>query len=293
MLFGMIHIVFFWAGDILLSYGLLGILLLLSRKMRPGILLFFSIFWYFFPIVYLAMEVVFPTLPDALSAVTTIKMPEVVGIYSHGTWFEILKLRLQEYFAFRNINLIYYAPKVLSLFLLGHLFYRFRFLDRISRMRKKYFLICLIFMAAGILLTIYTDNVVNMLTGEGENAFATAVYMGVYEISNIFLGLGYILTVLLLSQTRFFGKILSPLKYIGRTALTNYLMQSVIFTTLMYGYGFGLFGSFHSRQLIASAIIVFLLQVFISRLWLQKYKFGPMELLWRKLTYGKKTFDKK
>jgi uncharacterized protein len=292
MLIGIVHIVFFWAGDILFSYGLLGVLLLISRKMRPGLLLFFSIFWYFFPIIYLALEVVFPFLPDALSSVTTIKMPEVIKIYSGGTYFEILQLRMHEYLAFRNINLIYYAPKILSLFLLGHLFYRHRFLNKINRLRKKYFSICFMLLTAGILLTIYMDKVVNILTGEAGNPWATAVYMGVYEISNIFLGFGYMLTVLLLSQALFFRNILNPLQHIGRTALSNYLMQSVIFTTLMYGYGFGFFGSFTPRQLVVMAVVVFILQMWASRLWLQKHRFGPMEFLWRKLSYGKSAFEK-
>ncbi|NOX84487.1 MAG: DUF418 domain-containing protein, partial [Chlorobi bacterium] len=225
--FGIIHIVFFWAGDILLSYSLMGIILLLSRKLPSGWLLFFSVFWYFFPIAYIALENVFPFLPDAMSSVTTIKMPEVITIYSGGSYSEIFRLRLHEFAAFRNINLIYYAPKVLSLFLLGYLFYKHRFLDRINASKKKYFITAVVLLVAGIAATLFTGNIVDVLAGNQEtNPYATAIYMGVYELTNILLGFAYILLVLIGSKVIFFKNILAPLKYAGRTALTNYLMQS-------------------------------------------------------------------
>lgn len=284
MVFGLLHILFFWAGDILFSYALMGFLLLFVRKWPSGRLLFLSIFFYFFPILYLALENVFPFLPDALSSVTNLKMPEVIAVYSGGSYAEIFKLRLHEYAAFRNINLIYYAPKVLSLFLLGYLFYKYNFLGRINRNRSKYALVAVLLLLSGVILTLYSDNVVNVLIAQ-ENPYSLTVYMGVYEVTNILLGLSYILVILLLSQASFFRRLLDPLKYIGRTALTNYLMQSVIFTTLMYGYGFGRFGSYTPWQLLIWTFGVFTLQVLISGLWLKKYRFGPLEWLWRKFTY--------
>ena len=90
MMFGIIHIVFFWAGDILFSYSLMGVVLLLSRKLRSGLLLFLSIFLYFFPIIYIAFQSLTPSLPDALSSVTDITMPEVIDIYSGGSYMEVL-----------------------------------------------------------------------------------------------------------------------------------------------------------------------------------------------------------
>jgi len=286
MLFGIVHIVFFWAGDILLSYALMGIVLLLLRKLRPGFLLFFSIFFYCFPIIYIALETVFPFLPSALSSVTEMKMPEVIEIYSAGSFLEIFKLRMIEFFAFRNINLIYYAPKVLSLFLLGYLFYKHKFLDKINASTGKYFVVFLVLFVMGIVSTLFTDSIVNTLADAETNPFYTTIYMGIFEITNVLLGFSYILLILLLSQLSFFRNILNPLKYVGRTALTNYLMQSVIFTTIMYAYGFGKFGSYQPWQLVVFAVLVFAIQIIISKIWLQKFRFGPIEWLWRKWTYS-------
>lgn len=285
MMFGIIHIVFFWAGDILFSYSLMGMILLLSRKLRSGLLLFLSVFLYFFPIIYIAFESIFPFLPSALSSVTEITMPEVIDIYSGGSYLETLKLRIHEYFAFRNINLIYYSPKILSLFFLGFLFHKHKYFKRINSSKSKYFVVFIILLSIGIFLNLFTKNIVNSLANPETSPFYTAIYMGVFEVTNIFLGFSYILLVLILSQVLIFKTILNPLKYVGRMALTNYLMQSVIFTTIMYSYGFGKFGSVQPWQLLIFAVVVFVIQLFISIIWLKNFCFGPLEWVWRKLTY--------
>jgi len=231
------------------------------------------------------LESVFPFLPDALSSITDITMPKVIDIYSSGSYLEILSLRLNEYFAFRNINLIYYAPKILSLFFLGYLFYKHKFIKSINSSKSKYFVVFVVLFLIGIVLNLFTNNIVNGLANPETNPFHTAIYMGVFEITNIFLGFGYILLILILSQVSIFMNILNPLKYIGRMALTNYLMQSVIFTRIMYSYGLGKFGSYQPWQLVILAVVIFVIQIILSKIWLQYFSFGPLEWIWRKLTY--------
>ena len=76
-------------------------------------------------------------------------------------------------------------------------------------------------------------------------------------------------------------------------ALTNYLMQTLTAITLFYGIGFNLAGKFGYTVTIIIALLIFSLQVIFSKWWLQTHKFGPMELLWRQLTYGKIVKNKK
>ena len=71
-------------------------------------------------------------------------------------------------------------------------------------------------------------------------------------------------------------------------ALTNYLFQSLIATTLFYGYGFGLAGDAGRLGAIGIALAIFAAQVVISVVWLRVFRYGPMEWLWRSLTYGKR-----
>jgi uncharacterized protein len=74
---------------------------------------------------------------------------------------------------------------------------------------------------------------------------------------------------------------------VGRTALTNYLGQSVVFTTLFMGYGFGLFGKLMPAQLVALMAASWVAQMAMSWLWLRAFQMGPVEWLWRSAAYGK------
>jgi uncharacterized protein len=75
---------------------------------------------------------------------------------------------------------------------------------------------------------------------------------------------------------------------VGRMALTNYLMHSVIGTAVFYGIGFGLFGRTSLTFAVAGALVVYLLQIVLSRIWLTYAAFGPAEWMWRMLTYRKR-----
>ena len=74
-------------------------------------------------------------------------------------------------------------------------------------------------------------------------------------------------------------------KWVGRMALTNYLMHSIVLTTIFYGYGFGLYGRIPRLWQMAFVAGLISLQLVISPWWLSKYRFGPAEWAWRSLTY--------
>jgi len=287
LVFGILHIVFFWAGDILFSYAILGFVLLLLRKQSSKLLLPLSIFIYFFPILYLVVSIHLNFLPDALSSTSQMKLPEVIKIYSTGSFADIFKLRLHEYWSFRNINLIYYAPKVLSLFIFGFLFYKHQFIQKINAKKARFFILAILLLFVGILLNNYTMELVKLFTQSDSNPYFTSWYMGIFEITNVFLILSYLLIILILSQAIYFQFLLTPLKYVGRMSLTNYISYSIVFTTVMYSYGFGKFGSFTPLELVIIAFIVFAVQLYICKIWLRYFSFGPMEWIWRRLTYKK------
>ncbi|PID95175.1 MAG: hypothetical protein CSA95_01080 [Bacteroidetes bacterium] len=289
MIFGIIHITFFWAGDILFTYSLMGIILLSSRKLPSRLLLFMSIFTYFLPIIYIALNVSFPSLPDALSSTSSITMPEVLDTYANGAYIDVFKLRLHEYFSFRYINLIYYVPKIISLFLFGYLFHKHQFFEKIKQSKNRYLILSIILLFVGIVLNTYTLEIAGRLVNMETSPYATAIYMLIFEVTNVVLILSYILIILTLTKNKFFRYMLNPLKYIGRMTLTNYLMYSIIFTTIMYAYGFGQFGSFEPWQLLIFSILFFIVQIAVCKTWLQHFRFGPFEWLWRRFTYPKRT----
>ncbi|MDA3868009.1 MAG: DUF418 domain-containing protein [Salinivirgaceae bacterium] len=283
--FGIIHIVLFWAGDILLSYSILGLVLLLMRKLNTRLLLILSTLFYFLPIFYISLNVMLPWLPNALSSTSELSAEAIKETYSAGSFIEIFKLRMQEYYAFRYINVFYYAPKILALFIAGYVFHRKNLFEKINHSRIHYFIFGMLSLFIGILLNTYTLNIVDSIADANSNAYYTALYMGVFEVTNVFLIASYLLLVLTISTTSVFRKILKPLKNIGRMSLTNYLTYSVLFTTIMYSYGFGLFGSLNPVELVLVSVLFFTFQIIYCTILLKYHQYGPLEWVWRKLMY--------
>lgn len=99
--------------------------------------------------------------------------------------------------------------------------------------------------------------------------------------------LGYIGLVTLALGGGRLSRVTGVLAPVGRMALTNYLLQTVICTTVFYGYGLGLFGRVGFVGLAAFVGCVWLVNITLSGVWLSRYRFGPMEWVWRSLTYGR------
>ena len=100
------------------------------------------------------------------------------------------------------------------------------------------------------------------------------------------LSLGYVSTIVLLWQNPLWQRRLMPFSYVGRMALTNYLLQSLICTTIFYSYGLGLYGRVGPLVGFFLGIVIYGLQIPFSRWWLSTHRYGPMEWIWRRLTYG-------
>jgi uncharacterized protein len=81
-------------------------------------------------------------------------------------------------------------------------------------------------------------------------------------------------------------RLLSAFAPMGRMAFTNYLMQSVVFGLVFFGYGLGQFGRMGAAQAFALGLAVYVVQLYLSSWWLRRYRFGPIEWLWRTLMYG-------
>ena len=97
----------------------------------------------------------------------------------------------------------------------------------------------------------------------------------------------YVIGLTLLFHSGRGRRLLQPVAAVGRMALTNYLMHSLVFTTMANGYGLGLYGQVRPSLGIVLTLATFVVQMPLSNWWLGRYRFGPMEWLWRSLTYGK------
>jgi Predicted membrane protein len=99
---------------------------------------------------------------------------------------------------------------------------------------------------------------------------------------------GYIGLVMGWVRWRPEGVITGGLAAVGRTAFTNYLLQTVLATSIFYGHGLGLFGQVSRVEALGVVVAIWGLQVPLSVLWLQRFRYGPVEWIWRWLTYGRR-----
>lgn len=118
-------------------------------------------------------------------------------------------------------------------------------------------------------------------------AYDLLAFLG-YALGGLALALWYASAVVLLVERPAWRRRLAPLAAAGRMALTNYLLQSLVCTTLFYSYGLGLYGRVGPAGGLLLTLAIFGGQLAFSAWWLRRFRFGPVEWLWRTLTYGRR-----
>jgi len=104
-------------------------------------------------------------------------------------------------------------------------------------------------------------------------------------VASILIALGHISLVMLIVKSGAVKRLMNRFAAVGRMAFTNYLMHSVILTTVFYGYGLGLYGRVPRAWQMAFVVAVLGFQLWMSPLWLKHFRFGPAEWIWRSLSY--------
>jgi uncharacterized protein len=111
-----------------------------------------------------------------------------------------------------------------------------------------------------------------------------------YVVSRLGMMSFYVLTIVRLAQLPVWQRRFQPIAMTGRAPLTNYLLQTLICTTLFYGWGLGLWGRVGpALQLALALAIFFVIQVPLSTWWFRHLEYGPLEYFWRLGTYGRRT----
>jgi uncharacterized protein len=106
-----------------------------------------------------------------------------------------------------------------------------------------------------------------------------------YPLGRLMVALGHVAVVMLICRAGWFGWVTGALAAVGRMALTNYLVQSIVCTAYFDGWGLGRFGSLERYELLYVVLVVWGFQLVVSPLWLAIFRFGPVEWVWRALTY--------
>jgi uncharacterized protein len=281
LFFGIAHILFLWAGDILLLYSIAGFIILLLRKLSTKWQVILALFFYFFIGIWLTLGV-WIHLPEAMTSTCTECLDKAKIVYANGDYVSCLKLRLQEYFAFRNINAFYYLPKIIGIALFGFIASKNNFHQKVATNKLKWSIVLIIIAIVGTASYFGYEKIVNY-----ESPFANAVYMIGYEFMNIFIAGSYLLAIILIASFTTVAKFLKPIALMGCMSLTNYIMQSLLLSIIFYGWGFGLFGQTKVTTVVLIAVCIYIFQVAINIVWFRFYDQGPLEKLWRKLSYKK------
>ncbi|MDR1886482.1 MAG: DUF418 domain-containing protein [Prevotellaceae bacterium] len=292
VLIGFLHLMFVWSGDILLLYALLGMLLPLFRNVSDKKLLIVAASLIFFPVVMDALKSVYRFDLAAPAIRTTEYFNRKNGITDEnfGVWLvngesysDVLKflvsgafIRIRE---FVDGNRVF---KVLGLFLIGLYIGRNRIYAELKNHKTLLKKIRLYGFAAGLPVSVFYawDSLNGNPLGLTGHAF-------VYAISVVPVSLAYISSVCLWHLKNKNPKIFDILAAPGRMALTNYIAQSVFGMIIFYGTGFGLGAAMGLVHVELIAAGVFLFQILYSYVWLRYLQFGPLEWIWRMLTYGK------
>lgn len=284
---GVLHIVFIWSGDVLNLYAILGLLVTLLVSRSNKLILFLSGFFLLFPFYDQIFSSIFEmTNYNPESFLKNYDGAEVNKVISEGTYFEGVKLRVLEYMG--NIPMLFgfLAPIALSMFLLGIYLGKNQIYKSLKTFIKK---ISLPIIIIGILTNIYRVAFLFLLPQYEiyHNENFRPYFIKLMVVSDVITGTFYLWIIGWLWYNTKLKYFLKPLKYAGRMALTNYIMQSFIGLIIFSSIGFALYETMSPSETLITAIAVFCFQVVFSKTWLTFFKFGPLEWIWRCFTYKK------
>lgn len=291
--FGLLHGILLWEGDVLLAYALCGLVLLWFRNRKPKTLFYWAAGLIAFPaLLILLIGVVLYLLsghPAVQSAMTESFAEDqetrnrMIGIFVNGSYMDVVRYRLGE-LVFTLIITLLYAPVYLGLFLIGMVVGRNGIIADLQKHAGLLGRIVLICGSLG-LLTNFLGAWIQMSGINQSHYGQMLIGNGIISMFGPVLALAYMAGLVLLVRLCSFD-LISPIRAVGRMALTNYLAQSLIATTIFYGYGYGLGGSVGRMGTIGMSLVIFAAQIAFSFCWLKFYRYGPLEWLWRSLAYG-------
>lgn len=286
LLFGAVHVLFFWYGDILVTYALVGVIMLLFYRLpRKALLVTGLIMITAYSLFMSALTYDYWTSGAALSYQESLnaqhekEIQKSNQIYSEGTYSEIMQERIREWTDL-NQYFLFFLFGILPMFLFGAYAAKKRRFEN-NALWKLWGLTLVLGPGSKIFAVLFFPY-------KGEDwRYDTAMSWG-YEFGGAMMSIFYICSIVLLYRSGMFKRLLNMFRITGRMAFTNYLTQSVISTLIFYSYGLGLYGKYGPLTGVMIAVIIFGLQVLFSTWWLRNYKMGPLEWIWRTLTYGKR-----
>ena len=286
-IFGIAHILFIWSGDILHIYGALGFLLLGFFKLKAKWLIWIAAIVFLFPLYFQLFEwvVVQQFGFDHMAPLAEFSREQLTALKHNGTYLSGISLRLKEYAFVMGYVYAAMIPAALTMMLLGGAFVKKGMLNNtnslVSRGKVMVPVAFFLFLAYRLVLLYAVQPNFEIEQGSTLSVFL----MTLYYAADLIISLCYLWFLAVLLQRSFWHKALSPLAYVGRTALSNYILQSFLGYLIMRT--FNGYDSLSIAECVLIVIAIFSVQMILSKLWLARFKYGPLEWLWRCISYWK------
>ena len=318
LVFGLINaFVLLWSGDILYHYAILGIVLFAFRRMKPSHLIIAAVVCLAFQAarenrdLYVDKKVI--AKGELVAAIDTTKtkltdkqkgeLEAMNGFKNNqklekkqekakkaieavrGTYAELYAHNSNES-VWMETQFLYFNPWDILIFMfLGLAFFKMGLMQGDYPL-KTYLIIGVVGLGLGLLLT-YVRFKPQIDLKFNFFEYVKSVPFTLYEIPRTFKSIGIFGLIMVLYKTGWFKWLFALARPVGQMAFTNYLMQSLICGIIFYGIGFGLYGMLQRFELYYIVAGVWIFQIITSHFWLRYYRFGPMEWVWRSLTYWK------
>ncbi|MCG2614583.1 DUF418 domain-containing protein [Terrimonas sp. NA20] len=203
-----------------------------------------------------------------------------------GSYAELYEYQSERSFRGETAGLYYFIWDVLVFMFLGMAFYKNGILTGVAS-TKVYWLLCLGGLIPGCILTwFYLQHYIDLNFDNYQ--IAKSVRFDMYAIARGLRSVGILGLIMLLYRSGLFKWFFALMRPVGQMAFTNYLTQSFLMGLFFYGVGFGMFGKLQRYEIYYVVVATWVLQIIWSHIWLRFFLFGPMEWLWRSLTYWKR-----
>ena len=315
LLFGLCHAYLLWIGDILYFYAACGLLIYLFRRKSSRTLIILGVIFYLIvlPLQH-GLGRMFEFMRDTaeraeltLAAGETLDEAEVgllegwrsvrqnldptdeqiaeeVEIHKDG-YVGIMKHRAQGLIWMHTVaTLFYFLWRIGGLMLIGMGLMKAGFFSA-ARSRRFYASMLVACYCAGFWL-VYT-GMRGLMANDFDVVYVYKTGAAFNLVGGPLVALGHVCLVMLICKACSLSWLTYRLAAVGRMAFSNYISQTIICTTIFYGYGLGLFARYDRLQLMGFVLAVWIVQLVVSPIWLKRFRFGPLEWLWRTLTYGR------
>lgn len=293
---GVVHLLLLWHGDILHVYALCGLFLLAFARSKGRTLLMSAVALNSGAVLLMLLAIGVQALASAMLGTGSVDSTlgetrkqfsnQVLAAFAHGGYADILQWNAKVYFS-SIIGLLYIFPLTAGRFLLGFYAGRRRLFHNVAanlpHFRKLFWWSLPTGLVSSALFVLGTE-LLRAEVIDGTSVWRVLLIIPT-EVSSFALCLFYVATLTLLYQRATWQKRLSVLAPLGRMALTNYLMQTLL--CLVIFYGSGQIGQTGPAKCLLIALVIYTAQVMLSTLWLTRFQMGPVEWLWRTMSYGK------